>query len=154
MAVRAKVEHLYICQELYSRTCYVWMKFMLPPTFLSISVAIIIAALISVRFTELPFHFYIIFPFLAFMGMFSIFWMAYDIVLITRDSEYMRGQLLSHESTHLRRMSKYERTRVVMRAKAMRVTEFPVGNFADFSLNLPIAVWDEVVNQVLFLLSL
>ena len=115
--------------------------------------AIILAAFISIRFTGLPLHFYIIFPVLALMAMLSIFWMTYDIVLITRDSVYIRGQLLSHESTHLRHMSKYERIRVMMRTKAMRVTEFPVGDFADFSFNLPIAVWDEVVNQVLWLLS-
>ena len=101
MVVRAKVEHLYSCQELNSRVCCVGMKFMLPPTLLSMSLAIIVAAFISTRFTELSLHFYIIFPFRAFMGMFSIFWMTYDIVLITRDHEHIRGELLSHESTHL-----------------------------------------------------
>ena len=37
--------------------------------------------------------------------------------------------------------------------KALRVTQIPFGEFADYSINLPDAIWDEILNQVVCLLS-
>ena len=85
--------------------------------------------------------------------MLVVFWLCYDIVLLTRDSECMKAQLWSHEAPYARLTPKSEMTCAMKRAKALRVIEIPVGNFSDFSINLPIAIWDEIVNQVLFLLS-
>ena len=152
MDVRAQVEHLYICQELYGRVCYIWMKVMLPPTIFSFSVAIIICTFVSIRHTGLPIYLYVIFPYTGFTLLFITFWLSYDIALITRDLENIRLQLLSNESQYLGQKSKRERKELMMRARAMRVSEFPVDDFADFSLNVPIVVWEEVMNQVLFLL--
>ena len=83
-----------------------------------------------------------------------MFWQIYDVFLLTRDSEDIMRHLLSYDAPYLRPMPKALRTQVLKRAKAMRVLEFPVGEFADFNMNLPIAMWDEILNQVLFLLSL
>ena len=153
MDVRPRVEHLYICQELHSRVGYIMMKIMLPPTILSLSLGIIVCMYISIRHTDLPIYLYVIFPYIAFTLLLIIFWLSYDIALITRDFECIRGQLLSHQSPYLVHMSRHERKCVMMRATAMRVVEFPVGEFADFSLSMSVAVWEEVVNQVLFLLT-
>lgn len=154
MDVRAKMEHLYICHELYNRVCYVWVKFMLPPTIFGVSLTIIVTTFISIRYTELPFMYYIFFANTAFTLMLIIFWLSYDLVLITRDSEDIMSQLLSYEAQHLRHMSKRERTEAMKRAKAMRVIEFPIGEFADFAISVPVAIWEEILNQVLFLLEL
>ena len=153
MESRAKLERLYICSELYNRTCGVWVKFMMPPTIFSVSLAIIVTTFVSLRYTELPFIFYIFFPNTAFTLLLIIFWLSYDEVLITRDSEDILGQLWSYEAPYLRSMPKSRRAKIMKRAKAMRVLEFPIGEFADFSLSFPITVWDEILNQVLFLLT-
>ena len=85
--------------------------------------------------------------------MLVVFWLCYDIVLITRESEYIKAQLWSYEAPYARLMPKSEMTCAMKRAKALRVIEIPVGNFSDISIDLPIAIWDEILNQVLFLLS-
>ena len=153
MELRAKVEHLYVCLELYGRVGYIWMRVMLPPTILTISLCVVLCMYVSVRPTGLPFYLYASFPYVGFNCLFFLFWMSYDIVLITRDSEYIRGQLLSHESPYLVHMTTHERNLVMKRARAFRVPEFPVGEFTDFTLSLAIVVWEEVITQVLFLLS-
>ena len=150
---RAQLEHFYICYELYNRVCYVWVKFMLPATIFSVSLTTIVTTFISIRYTELPFMYYIFFVNTAFTLMLIIFWLCYDLVLITRDSEGILSQLLSYEAQHLRHMPKAIKTQVMKKARAMRVIEFPIGDFADFAISLPIAIWEEIVNEVLFLLS-
>ena len=153
MGRRARTERLYICWELYNRICCVWVKFMLPPTLFSVSLTIIVTAFISIRYTELPFMYYIFFANTAFTLLLIIFWISYDEVLITRDSEDVLGQLWSYEVPYLRSMPKRERTKIMKRSKAMRIIDFPIGEFADLTINFPVAVWDEILNQVLFLLS-
>ena len=153
MTSRAKVERLYICTELHSRISSVWLKFMLPPTIVSVSLAIIVSTFVSIRYTELPLCYYVYFPNSAFTLMVNIFWLGYDGVLITRDSEGILGQLRSSQAPYLRSVPKHVRTLVMKRVRAMRVLEFRVGDFANFSVNVPISIWDEILNQVVFLLS-
>ena len=153
MHARAKLERLYICTELYNRICFVWVKFMVLFTIFSVSLAVIWGTFVSIRYTMLPLYVYIVFPNTAVTFMLIIFWASYDVVVLTRDSEDILGKLLSHQVSYLRTAPKDVRTRVMKRARAMRVIEFPIGDFADFTINLPIAIWDEILNQVLFLLS-
>ena len=153
MEARATVERLYVCQELYNNICYAWIAFILPLIIFSLSLTIIVTGFISIRFTELALHYYFFFANTAISLMIVMFWSAYDFLLITRDSEEVKGQLLSYEAPHLRGMSKAERIRVMKRAKAMRLIETRVGDFADFTISVPLAIWDEIINQVLFLLS-
>ena len=107
---RAKVERLYFCLELYTRISCVWIKFMLPPTIFSMSLTIIVTTFVSIRYTDLPFMFYIFFPNTAFTLLLIIFWASIDIVLITRDSEAILGELLSYEASYLQSVAD---TRVV-----------------------------------------
>ena len=150
---RAQVERLYICYELYSRVCNVWLKFMLPPTIFSVSLTIIVTSFVSIRYTELPFLFYILFPITAFTLMLIILWISYDAVCITRDSEDILRQLSASEAPYLRSTPRRAKAEIMKRVRAMRVVGFPIGEFAVFSIDVPIAVWEEILNQVLFLLS-
>ena len=150
---RALVERLYRYLQHHNRVVQVWVKFMLPPTISSVSVAVIVSTFVSIRFTELPLVFYVIFPYTAFTLMLVLFWACYDIVRLIRASEDVMGQLLSHNATYLRSMSRAERMKVLKRAKAMKILEFPIGEFSEFSLTLPVNIWDEIINQVVFLLS-
>ena len=151
---REKVEHMYICLELFNRICFPWIRFSWPLIIFSLSLGVIITAFVSIRFTSIPIYLYMIFPTTATILMAIMFWNLYDLLIVIRDSEDIMRQLWSYEAPYLRPMPNNLRTRVLKRAKAMRVLEFPVGEFADFNINLPIAMWDEILNQVLFLLSL
>ena len=153
MEDRRKVERLYICLELHNRICYAWVKLILPLVIFSLSLTVIVTGFISIRYTELPVYYYIFFVNTALSLLIIIFWSCYDILLVTRASEDILGQLLSYEAAHLRKMPKVERTVVMKRAKAMRLIEIPVGDFSDFGVSVPIAIWDEIVNQIFVLLS-
>ena len=82
-----------------------------------------------------------------------IFWISYDLVLLTRASEDILGELLSPDAEYLRPLSRETRIQLLKRAKAMNVIEFPVGEFAEFSLILPVSILEEIMSQVLFLLT-
>ena len=151
---RAKVQYLYICMELYTRICFVWIKFAWPPTLFSVSLTIVFAAFVSIRYADLPFVYYVAFPTVALGLMVSMFVGFYELVLSTRDSEEILGQLRSLDAAYLCGIPLTLRKRLLKRAKALRTVELPVGEFADFSVTVPIALWDEMVNQVVFLLTL
>ena len=63
------------------------------------------------------------------------------------------NRLLDYEAEHLRGMTKKQRMNIMKRAQALRAVNFPTGPFAEFSLNVTINIWEEVLNQLLFLLS-
>ena len=153
MESRAMVERLYNYVQCHHRVAHTWMKFMSPPTLAASSTTVIITTFVSIRYTELPLIFYIFFPNTAFNNMLIIFWVCYDVVLLIRASEDIMGQLLSHHADYLKPMPRAMRVRILKRARAMKVLEFPLGDFGEFSLNLPVAIWEEILNQVLFLLS-
>lgn len=79
-----------------------------------------------------------------------IFWTSYDIVQVIRASEQVMGQLHSISSRnkqleYLRYFSK--------RSKALWPVNLPIGSFGKFSIEVPIIMWDEILNQLLFLLG-
>ena len=153
MESRAVAERLYNYIQLQNRVVHNWMKFMLPPQLAAGSTFIIVATFISIRYTELPLIVYAAYPSTAFNIMVIIFWLCYDTVLLVRASEDIMSQLISHDAEYLKQMPRAMRIQALKRARAMKALEFPVGEFAEFSLDLPVTLWDEILNQVLFLLS-
>ena len=153
MDTRRNAEHLYICAELFHQAFSRWVKVMFPPTLIGLSVTIILTTFVAIRYINLPLFPYIFFPYTAFTLMVIIFWISYDAVVVTRSFEDVLGQLLSYESAYLGKMSRTERVQLIKRARAMRSVTFPIGEFADVSISFPFAIWDEILNQVLFLLS-
>ena len=91
---------------------------MLPPTIRSVSIAIIVATFVSIRYTELPFMLYIFFANTPFTLMLMLFSLSLDSV--TRDSEDVLGQLLSYEGPYLRLVPRKARTEAMLRTRAMR----------------------------------
>ena len=69
---RAKVERIFICNELHNRVCSSWLKFMLHPTILSVSVTRINRDGVCLD---------------PLQGALTVFWLCYDGVLATRDCE-------------------------------------------------------------------
>ena len=153
MEGRAVVERLYIFLQYQFRVYTTWLKFQLPPTILSVSVAVIITAFVSIRYTDLPLILYIFYPNTAFNLMLIVFWLCYDCVRVTRASEEIIGRLQSENAGYFRPFPRAERIQVLKRAKIMKEFEFPLGTYSEVTLNLPIAMWEEILNQVLFLLS-
>ena len=63
------------------------------------------------------------------------------------------GQLLSFEIVSLTFLM-MGKIMGLKRKQATRAFEFPVGTLTDFRVSVPTNVWEEVLNQALFLLNL
>ena len=152
---RKKAEQLYICITLFNRVFRVWCRFMIVPTLIGLTLCIIYTLYLTIRYTELPFLLYMVISTAGVTVLLIIFWVSYDVVLVKRTAEGIISKLSSHDGApYLKWMTRQERVAVVKRTTAMKVLEFPIGDFAEFSLGLPVLVWEEVLNQVLFMLSL
>ena len=83
-----------------------------------------------------------------------VFWLSFDIVLVVRGSEEVLGKLrdfgVNWRETEV---SDLQRLRCLKTAKACRPLRVPVGIFGELSFDIPVIMWDEILNQLLFLLS-
>lgn len=153
MQSRRRLEQMYVQLELFNRIAQVWIRFYFPPWLLAVSTGVIIAVFVSIRYTELPFLFYILFPYAGLNIMMLIIWQSYDMLHTIRASEDILGGLWQHHAPYFQGMTRAERIERMKRSNAMRPLVFPVAD-SEFSLSLPISTWDEIINQILFLLSL
>ena len=153
MKSRRRLEKMYVQLETFNRIGQVWVRFYFPPFLVAASCAVILTSFVTIRYTELPLIVYVIFPYTAIIVMIIIFWQSYDMLRIIRASEHIMGGLWKHEAPYFHKMARAERIEMMKRSKAMRPLGFPVAD-SEFSLNLPIDTWNEIVNQTLFLLSL
>ena len=150
-----RAERFYIRLQLFSHTFCVWCLLMFAPLLVGLIICVIITLFLAIRYTQLPLLLYIWCLVTGITILFVIFWISYDIVLVKRTAEDVMSRFASHDGApYLGRMSKQERVAVAKRALALKVLEFPNGDSVDLSLDLPVMVWEEVLNQVLFLLSL
>ena len=80
-------------------------------------------------------------------------WMTYDALAVLRLADDVRVKLNWKGDPALREMAKLDRLGFLKRAAALRPFFVPVGPFTNFSLEVIIAVWEEIPNQLLWLLS-
>ena len=132
----------------------VWLEHMVAPILFSICSSIIILLYVTVRPSGLPFFVYIWFPLVAIVAMSIMSWVVYDAVRIKRTAEQVIGTLESRSEPFYRELSLVQRNELSRRARALRPVHLSVGNFADLSPEILANMWDEVLNQLLFLLSL
>ena len=149
-----KLEWLYVCGQVYNTVLDVWYKLVVPPAFFNGGVTIVIASFLTMRYTHLPWYIYIIFPYVAVLFTVILFALCYDGILAMRESEESLSILRSRQKQYFLRLPLEERKAMMRRAKALRTTFFSVGNFTEFNMEVPIGVWDEIVNQLMFLLTL
>ena len=83
-----------------------------------------------------------------------LFDLCIDGIMVIRASEESLGILRCREEEYFLRIPIHERAAMLKRAKALRPAFFNVGSFSEFNVNVPIGTWDEIVNQLLFLLTL
>ena len=154
LASRRKVERLYVCLQIYHHAHCSWWNWTLPSTYFALSSTVILAMYIGVRHTELPWYLYWVF-WLAGVGvLLQIFGVGYDVMLAKEDSEEIVGQLQSSAGTALQIFSLDEKRKILKRSKAMTGLQFGIAGLANYSWAVPLGAWDEILNQLLFLLSL
>ena len=148
------MERLHTCTEVYNRILDPWYKFIVPSAFLGAGTLVTVALYVSIRHTELPILVYMFFPYLAILVGAVMFSMCWDGIIVLRASEDLVSTLRSTAPAYILRLAPSERAYSMMRAKAARTSFFHVGIFADFSFDVTIAIAEEILNQLLFLLSL
>ena len=151
---RRELEKLYITMQVYNKVLTKYVKFFLPLTIFTVSCAVILAIYITIRGRELPFLLYCIFPVAgaSIIGLCNLNCM--EIVKIKICSENIVSTLQSSTPPCLQQMMYIERLAALKRAKSMRPASFPVGDYGEVSYSLAVNTWEEVLDQLLLLLSL
>ena len=148
------VEFLYRSMKLYNGVLMIWLEQIITPLLFSVCAGITILLYVTFRPSGLPFFVYLWFPLVAFVGMGVISWLMYDTVMVKRAAEQVAGTLQSRSAPFHRRLSLFQRKELIRRARALRPVHLSLGNFSEVSLEVLANMWDEVLNQLLFLLSL
>ena len=141
--------------EIHMKIFRCWLLIVWFPLLVNFGWAIIICLYIPLGRPEIPAWLKVCFLFVAAVSLGVIFWAVYDMVLIARASEEVLGKLKTFDGGWREAgISNLQRLRFVKRAKACRPLDIPVGTFGDVSLGVPVIMWDEILNQLIFLLSL
>ena len=149
-----EAERHYRQLRLYNTIFMNWAKSMNVPTLFSWSSGIVLLFYVTFRPSGLPFLVYIWFPPVAVVSMFIITFLCYDAVVAKRVADEAMEKLESRTASYFHRLPPAEKLFVTKRARALQPVYLALGEFAEITLDVPINVWDEVINQVLFLLSL
>ena len=151
---RRTVESLYVTLEVQMKMYYYWSYIITFPLLVNFGFAVIICLYVPLGRPEVPAWLSFSFLLVGATSVGVIFVWTYDIVLVGRASEEVLGKLKSfHVDWRERGISDLQRRRFLKRAKACRPIQIPIGSFGDVSLDVPVIMWDEILNQLLFLLS-
>ena len=145
--------HKYQCLQVYNAVAMNWVKLMIVPSIFNVSSAIIFCLYISIRHTDLPILTYLLFPYLATIILILMFWLGLELVRIIRASETIVETLGALGTRNGNGLTMQQRLYIRKKAKATRPLGYRVGEFVDVSLDLPVGVWEEIINQLAFLLT-
>ena len=120
------------------------------------SLGIILATYLSLADLHLAFFFHVLAALGAVAGAGVMFEHMHELVGYTRLSQGILARLLSLDESYLNGKTRKERIGILKRAKAFRPFLTPVGPrpFCNGSIGVNQVVWEEILNQVLFLVSL
>ena len=149
-----KVEKIYVSMRLYNIMFMNWLHYVLGPVILSIGLGIVMMLYISVTPSGMPplIHYWI--PVIAFGAIMILSWLWYDVVAMKREGDEVMEGLRARTHKFLWDLKLAERKRLLLKARALKPAYFTIGQFTDMTLEGLVAVWDEILNQFLFLLSL
>ena len=136
--------HLHELAQVYDRTITVF----------SVSVAITQALYVTCRPTAMPLIIYLAYPLVATVPLFVIFRICYDAVAVKRAGDEVLGNLQSKTASYFSRLKPAEKREMMRRARALRPVCMEMGSFTEITLEVFMSIWDEILNQLVFLLSL
>ena len=149
-----KVERMCDSMRLFNILVMNWLYYFLGPIILGVCSGIVLMLYISVRQSGLPpmLH-YCMLP-LAFGTIMAVSWLWYDVVTMNREADVVIESLQSRSHRFLRDLEPSGRAHLFRKARALRSVHLTIGQFSDITLEGLVGIWDEVVNQLMFLLSL
>ena len=154
LETRAKMENFYVRLQIFNKAYCVWWEWALPGALVSLSSTVILGLFVGIRHTELAWYLYWVYPTTGVVLLFQIFGFAYCVVCVQQDSEEIVEKLQSTASQSLAGLTLEDKRKVLKRSKAMTPLPFDINGFTNYSWAVPLAAWDEILNQLFFLLSL
>ena len=148
------MERLYKCVRLYNTMYLNWMRYLLAPAIFLWCAAITVLLYVTFRPSGLPLLVYYWFPLVALVSVFIITWLFYDAVGTKRGADEVLANLQSRTAGYYRRLGPAQKRELLRRSRAIQPVYLDIGQFTEISLEVPMNLWDEVINQLLFLLSL
>ena len=151
---REKVERLYVCSQTYHHLHCAWWNLTFPWTTFSLSAATILCLYVGFRHTELPWYLYWLFWITGFGVLVDMFWFGHDVMFAKQTSEEIVDRLQSPASADLQSLSREERNKMLKRAKALAGLQFGIASFTNYTWAVTFGTCDEILNQLIFLLTL
>ena len=90
----------------------------------------------------------------AFVILVAVFFVSYDIVSVIQGSEDIVKNLQSPQHGYYKMAGPEVKNGLLQAARALKPLEIPVGNFATFGFGVTQVMYEEVLNELLFLLTL
>ena len=149
-----KAERKYRRMRLYNTLYMNWIKFMVVWSLFCWIAGITFLLYVTFGPSGLLFLVFIGCPASAEVSMVIVTWLCYDAVVAKRAADEAMESLRSRVAPYFQRLTQAEKLEVMKRAQALRPVYIAVWEFAEFTLDVPVNLWDEVINQLLFLLSL
>ena len=152
---REMLMRAYIQLEIYTRVTNEWVQVVLAPTFFMIGGAVVLFLYVPLAHSELlPGLLNAGLAYLAAMTAAVLIWASTDCLEVTRDSEAVISSLNSKPISSRLPFIALRQAELLKRAKALRPVAHPVGSFGNITISVPVVFVEEILNQLLLLLSL
>ena len=148
-----KLRRKYYLLQIYFCLCNSWVKFMIVPAILAICSSIVIALYISLRHTEIAILIYLAFVGVGVTLFILLFWFSFEVIAVIRSTEAIVATLNTRDQAYFLQLSPMEQRYLTKFGKTTRQAVFEIGDFVEYSIDCPIGYWDEILNQLIFLLT-
>ena len=145
---------MYNCQRLWNILFMKWLYHVLGPVILGIGSGIVLLLYLSANPEGIPSFIHYWVPVIAFGALLIMSWLWYDVVMMGRESEEAMENLKLKTHPFFHHLEPAERKYLFCSARALRPVGVTIGQFSDMTFEGLVGVWEEILNQFLFLLSL
>jgi len=125
-----------------------------PQLLLNMFILITVCLYIAIRHTDIPFVIYMVYAFTCvFVGLWITVISLY-VADVRIESEGVIANLRTGNYLVNTGLTPDERLGILKRSRAHRLLRVSVGQYSDYTVDVLVGLWDEILNQLIFLLTL
>ena len=152
---RKNVQRLFIHGQIYHGQLSEWFRVAAVPAYFGVSGAVILLLYGPFKYPDMiPGYMSTVSIYLAVILIANVVWPLLDVIKSTTASEEVMRKLQSKFTSKVEFMIVLEVGVHLKRSKALRSLGLPFGSFSNVTLGVPIVIVEEILNQLLFLLTL
>ena len=140
--------------KLYNTVFMQWLRVLVSPFLFLTCSAVTLLLYVTFRPAGLPMLVYCWFPLVAVVTIIVVTWLIYDAVSAKRSADEVLANLQSRTTRYYERLEPEGKIELERKGRALQPVQLRIGEFAEFSLHVVATIWNEVVNQLIFLLTL